>query len=80
MAHHAPCSWGIRLFSGTAGLYLWMGLSVVKSLSCVLRVHDFYQQENVTVAGEGYVEVGKRAKVSENVGKMRESFQGMGMS
>ena len=80
MAHHAPRSWGIRLFSGTASLYLWMGLGVVKSLSPVLPVHDFYQQKNVTVAREGYVEVGRRAKVSENVGKVCEIFQGKGMS
>ena len=71
MAHHAPRSWDIGLFGGTTSLYVWMGISVVKSLSFVLLVYDFYQQKNVTVAGEGYVEVRGRPKVSENVGKMR---------
>lgn len=59
MAHYAPRSWDIGLFSGKTSLYLWMGLSVVKSRSSVLCVHDFYQQKNVTVAGEGYVEAGR---------------------
>lgn len=59
MAYHAPHSCNIGLFGGTTGLHLWMGLSVVKSLSSVLCVHDFYQQKNVTVAGEGCVEVGR---------------------
>ena len=59
MAHHAPRSWDIGLFSGKTSLYLWMGLSVVKSHSSVLRVHYVYQQKNVTVAREGYVEVGR---------------------
>ena len=59
MAHHAPRSWDTGLFGGTTSLYLRMGLSVVKSLSSVLCMHDFYQQKNVTVAGEGCVEVGR---------------------
>lgn len=61
MAHHAFRSWDIRLLSGTASLYLWVGVSLDKSLSSVLRLYDFYQQKNATVVGEGYVEVGRRA-------------------